>query len=38
CARCWHFRYDVGSVEDHPQLCVRCQANLFGSGEKRFVA
>ncbi|MGA1092814.1 MAG: isoleucine--tRNA ligase [Burkholderiaceae bacterium] len=38
CARCWHFRYDVGSVEDHPLLCVRCQANLFGPGEKRFVA
>ncbi|WIM05560.1 MAG: isoleucine--tRNA ligase [Candidatus Nitricoxidivorans perseverans] len=35
CARCWHWREDVGSHADHPELCGRCHSNLFGSGEPR---
>lgn len=38
CARCWHFRDDVGALPDHPLLCGRCHSNLFGQGEKRFAA
>ena len=35
CERCWHYRADVGSHADHPQLCSRCHGNLFGSAEVR---
>ncbi|WP_018990891.1 isoleucine--tRNA ligase [Aromatoleum toluclasticum] len=35
CGRCWHFREDVGSHADHPELCGRCHDNLFGAGETR---
>jgi isoleucyl-tRNA synthetase len=35
CERCWHFRADVGANAEHPQLCGRCVANLFGPGESR---
>ena len=35
CERCWHYRADVGAHADHPTLCGRCHANLFGSGEAR---
>jgi isoleucyl-tRNA synthetase len=35
CERCWHYRGDVGSDADHPQLCGRCVSNLFGVGESR---
>jgi isoleucyl-tRNA synthetase len=35
CERCWHYRADVGSIADHPSLCVRCHSNLFGAGEPR---
>jgi isoleucyl-tRNA synthetase len=35
CARCWHWREDVGRQADHPELCGRCAANLFGDGEFR---
>ncbi|MDI6745736.1 MAG: isoleucine--tRNA ligase [Rhodocyclaceae bacterium] len=38
CARCWHWRADVGHHEhasEHPELCGRCATNLFGSGEAR---
>jgi isoleucyl-tRNA synthetase len=35
CERCWHYRADVGSHADHPGLCGRCHANLFGAGEAR---
>ncbi|HEV2977462.1 MAG TPA: isoleucine--tRNA ligase [Casimicrobiaceae bacterium] len=38
CARCWHYRADVGSDAAHPRLCARCLANLFGSGEARAFA
>jgi isoleucyl-tRNA synthetase len=38
CARCWHWRADVGRHEhaaEHPELCGRCATNLFGAGEAR---
>ncbi|HCX34356.1 MAG TPA: isoleucine--tRNA ligase [Rhodocyclaceae bacterium] len=35
CARCWHYRGDVGADPKHPELCGRCVANLFGAGEAR---
>jgi len=35
CERCWHWRLDVGSDQDHPEICGRCVSNLFGSGELR---
>ena len=35
CERCWHYRADVGRDADHPALCGRCVANLFGAGEAR---
>ncbi|MEJ2213053.1 MAG: isoleucine--tRNA ligase [Gammaproteobacteria bacterium] len=35
CARCWHFREDVGQHEEHPELCGRCVENVDGSGETR---
>ena len=38
CERCWHYRADVGSHPEHPGLCGRCVANLFGSGETRQIA
>ncbi len=38
CARCWHWRDDVGHDSEHPELCGRCSSNLFGSGEAREIA
>ncbi len=38
CERCWHYRADVGADADHPTLCGRCVANLFGTGEPRTAA
>ena len=38
CERCWHYRADVGSEAQHPTLCGRCVANLFGAGERRAFA
>ena len=35
CERCWHWRADVGAAAQHPGLCGRCVANLFGAGEPR---
>jgi isoleucyl-tRNA synthetase len=35
CERCWHYRPAVGTHADHPGLCDRCVANLFGKGEAR---
>jgi isoleucyl-tRNA synthetase len=38
CARCWHWRADVGKHDhaaEHPELCGRCADNLFGAGETR---
>ncbi len=38
CARCWHYRGDVGADPAHPAICGRCASNLFGAGETRTVA
>jgi isoleucyl-tRNA synthetase len=38
CARCWHYRADVGSDAAHPEICGRCTANLYGTGEARTYA
>ena len=38
CARCWHWREDTGHDPQHPELCSRCTANLFGTGEARALA
>ncbi len=38
CARCWHYRSDVGVEPTHPDICGRCVANLFGVGENRACA
>jgi isoleucyl-tRNA synthetase len=35
CARCWHYRADVGADPKHPEICGRCVSNLFGTGEPR---
>jgi isoleucyl-tRNA synthetase len=35
CERCWHWREDVGVDPQHPLICGRCVANLFGDGEPR---
>ncbi len=36
CARCWHYRADVGSHAGHPDICGRCVDNLPGGpGEQR---
>lgn len=35
CARCWHYRADVGSHADHPEICERCVDNINGNGEQR---
>jgi isoleucyl-tRNA synthetase len=38
CARCWHWREDVGQDAEHPELCGRCTSTLFGAGEAREIA
>jgi isoleucyl-tRNA synthetase len=38
CERCWHVRADVGVDPDHPEICGRCVANLYGDGEPRACA
>ena len=38
CARCWHYRDDVGQDAAHPTICGRCASNLYGAGEARAVA
>ncbi len=38
CVRCWHYREDVGSDAEHPELCGRCVENVIGAGETRRVA
>jgi len=38
CVRCWHYREDVGSDPEHPELCGRCVENVSGAGETRRVA
>jgi isoleucyl-tRNA synthetase len=38
CARCWHWRADVGADTKHAEICGRCVSNLFGPGEPRHFA
>jgi isoleucyl-tRNA synthetase len=38
CVRCWHQRYDVGDIPEHPELCGRCVENVIGDGENRKLA
>ena len=38
CVRCWHLRDDVGTNQEHPEVCARCISNVHGSGEKRAIA
>ena len=38
CVRCWHRLPDVGTHDDHPELCGRCVTNVAGGGETRRVA
>jgi isoleucyl-tRNA synthetase len=38
CVRCWHYREDVGSDPEHPEICGRCVENIFGAGETRQIA
>ncbi|MFB4394466.1 MULTISPECIES: isoleucine--tRNA ligase [unclassified Pseudomonas] len=38
CGRCWHFRADVGSHPEHPEICGRCVDNMSGNGEVRHYA
>jgi isoleucyl-tRNA synthetase len=38
CVRCWHYRADVGSDPEHPEICGRCVDNVHGDGETRRVA
>jgi isoleucyl-tRNA synthetase len=38
CVRCWHYRADVGSDPEHPELCGRCVENIAGDGEVRRIA
>ncbi len=35
CIRCWHYREDVGSNPEHPQICTRCVDNIEAEGEAR---
>jgi isoleucyl-tRNA synthetase len=35
CVRCWHYREDVGSNPEHPEICNRCVDNVEGRGETR---
>jgi len=35
CIRCWHYRPDVGSNPEHPEICGRCVTNVEGPGEDR---
>ncbi|SDK80060.1 isoleucine--tRNA ligase [Microbulbifer yueqingensis] len=38
CARCWHYRADVGADPRHPEICGRCVENVEGAGEERHYA
>jgi len=38
CARCWHYRHDIGTDPAHPGICGRCAGNLTGAGETRLHA
>ncbi|TLU61459.1 isoleucine--tRNA ligase [Thalassotalea litorea] len=35
CERCWHYTDDVGTHDEHNDLCGRCITNVDGEGETR---
>jgi isoleucyl-tRNA synthetase len=35
CIRCWHYRADIGTHPEHPEICGRCVGNVEGPGEDR---
>jgi isoleucyl-tRNA synthetase len=35
CVRCWHYREEVGTHAEDPELCSRCDVNVNGAGEVR---
>ncbi|WP_225639468.1 isoleucine--tRNA ligase [Candidatus Profftia sp. (ex Adelges kitamiensis)] len=35
CPRCWHFYTEIYRNTRYPDLCIRCESNLIGYGEKR---
>lgn len=35
CERCWHYCDDVGTHEEHKDICGRCVTNVDGEGEVR---
>ena len=35
CVRCWHRDLSVGSIQEHPELCIRCIDNIENDGEQR---
>ena len=35
CERCWHYREEVGTIDEHPELCGRCHGNLTDTPEVR---
>ncbi len=35
CIRCWHYRPDINTHLEHPEICGRCVENVAGDGEKR---
>ncbi|CAM3587212.1 MULTISPECIES: isoleucine--tRNA ligase [Pseudoalteromonas] len=35
CDRCWHYTDDVGTDEQHADICGRCISNVEGDGEQR---
>ncbi|KPV97259.1 Isoleucine--tRNA ligase [Pseudoalteromonas sp. P1-9] len=35
CERCWHYCDDVGTHEEHKDICGRCVSNVDGEGEVR---
>ncbi|WP_372766880.1 isoleucine--tRNA ligase [Pseudoalteromonas sp.] len=35
CERCWHYCDDVGTYEEHKDICGRCVTNVDGEGEVR---
>ena len=38
CVRCWHRRPEVGTIDNHPELCGRCVENIESDGENRMHA
>ena len=38
CIRCWHHREDIGTHEQHPEICGRCVENVEADGEVRHFA